>query len=222
MKQLIPQLTNKEILDLITENAWIASDHHFGHNNITKWEPLRGARAKELGYAHYEDMIVQQHNKLVKEDDIVILLGDYAFKGIPNYIKALNGIKILILGNHDRKGHQTYKDVNVVRGLLIDYGEYCVELHQDDGLFSGVIKYFDDKPVMLSHYSLFNDDEYDHQNELIPKRMKVLEDMYESFGCELNIHGHLHSKTSGFEDAKTVCLEHLDFKPVKIGSILND
>ena len=70
----------KDILELINENTWVCSDHHFGHNNILRFEPLRAQRAKELGYNHWEDMIVQEHNKLVKPEDTVILLGDYMFK----------------------------------------------------------------------------------------------------------------------------------------------
>lgn len=73
---------------LITENTFLASDHHFGHANITKFEPLRAQTAELYGYTNHEDMLIEWHNSVVKPDDVVLFLGDFAWK--TSQIKLLN------------------------------------------------------------------------------------------------------------------------------------
>ena len=49
--------------------------------------------------------LMAEHNKLVKPNDRVFMVGDVCFDKTPGYlpwIKGFNGIKTLIRGNHDR------------------------------------------------------------------------------------------------------------------------
>jgi len=83
---------------------FITSDLHFGHKNIMKFCPRTRERFLDV-----EDMAVQlilEWNAVVSAEDEVYILGDIAFLPADKAVailKQLNGSKILIEGNHDRK-----------------------------------------------------------------------------------------------------------------------
>ena len=83
---------------------WITSDLHFGHANIMKFCP-----ATRYGFADVADMrekMIAEWNHQVKQEDETFILGDFAFlptKDAIAILRRLNGAKILIEGNHDRK-----------------------------------------------------------------------------------------------------------------------
>lgn len=57
--------------------------------------------------------IIKNWNDTIKENDIIIHLGDFAFGDdncIKKLISKLNGTKILILGNHDKKSKNWFKN----------------------------------------------------------------------------------------------------------------
>lgn len=76
---------------------------HFGHANIMKFCP------NTRKYKDVEDMnqsMIREWNENVSPGDVVYILGDFAF--LPSnkavaILNQLNGDKILIEGNHDRK-----------------------------------------------------------------------------------------------------------------------
>ena len=79
-------------------NIWFTSDWHFGHNKNFLYEPR--------GFTCVEDMneaIIERHNSVVDNCDIVYCLGDCLMgdseKNI-QYINALKGKIKIILGNH--------------------------------------------------------------------------------------------------------------------------
>lgn len=91
-------------------NTFIASDHHFYHRNIIKFEQLRRKFGTfengQLLVADTETMnqaIIDAHNAVVGAGDTTYFLGDFSWKPQKtNYLlNQLNGHKILILGNHD-------------------------------------------------------------------------------------------------------------------------
>lgn len=84
--------------------TYITSDLHFGHKNILKF--------CEKNRAHYEDVdtmnesMIAEWNEIVNAEDLVYILGDVAFLPAAEAVrilKRLQGRKILIEGNHDRK-----------------------------------------------------------------------------------------------------------------------
>jgi calcineurin-like phosphoesterase family protein len=212
----------KKILDLINGNTYVISDHHWGHKKINKYEPYRLEKAKELGYNDSEKMMIDLWNKTIKKDDIVLYLGDFCFSFNKKIVEQLNGRKFLILGNHDRPHQERDKLFEFVfRGLYIEYNDYCLELHNEDRRFSGLIKNINGKEILFSHYPMKYDDPYDNQKEHIVNHIKILSDFYDSFGCELNIHGHVHSNEKDLEEHINVSCEVLDFVPVKIGDLIS-
>lgn len=83
---------------------WITSDLHFGHANIMKFCPV--TRAGFTDVADMREKMIKEWNSNVAPEDETFILGDFAFlpaKDAVDILRRLNGTKILIKGNHDRK-----------------------------------------------------------------------------------------------------------------------
>lgn len=78
---------------------WICGDWHFCHDKDFIW--------KARGFNSVEEMneaIIKRHNARVTPEDTVYVLGDCALGNTAvaiEYIKQMNGHKVLIVGNHD-------------------------------------------------------------------------------------------------------------------------
>lgn len=81
-------------------SRFFISDTHFGHKNIIKYSGRP--------FYTYEDMdssLIKRWNKVVGDTDVVYHLGDVALGPSERWdhiLKALNGYKVLVVGNHDR------------------------------------------------------------------------------------------------------------------------
>jgi len=75
---------------------WFTSDTHYGHNSIIRYcnRPFKDS-------TEMDETLIAYWNKVVKVNDTVYHLGDFAFKPAPNYMQRLNGRVHLIRGNHD-------------------------------------------------------------------------------------------------------------------------
>ena len=81
------------------DKVWFTSDLHFWHKNICKYCNRPFDTVEEMNEA-----LVTNWNSVVKEDDIVFVLGDLGFCGydkLAPYIERLNGKKYIVQGNHD-------------------------------------------------------------------------------------------------------------------------
>jgi len=82
-------------------NFWFTSDTHFGHANIIKYAKRPFSSVQEM-----DRTLVQNWNELVRDDDHVYHLGDFACGTSPAYVgrilEQLSGRKHLVLGNHDK------------------------------------------------------------------------------------------------------------------------
>lgn len=91
---------------------YITADHHFNHENIIKYCKRPFKTTKEMN-----GVMIEKWNKKVGKDDLVIHLGDFGLgnkEKIKEIRKRLNGIIILIKGNHDK----AIKDFIVVRDSI--------------------------------------------------------------------------------------------------------
>jgi len=96
--------------------TWITSDLHFGHKNIMSFCPETRARFNN-DVVYMNNAMVEEWNAKVQPEDTVYILGDVAFMSGSDAGKTmhrLNGEKILVEGNHDRK---TLKDVTFFRAF---------------------------------------------------------------------------------------------------------
>ena len=84
--------------------TFITSDLHFGHKNIMKFCPQN--RGHYTDTDHMREEMIRMWNDRVEPEDLVYILGDVAFLPAADAVKImhrLNGRKILVEGNHDRK-----------------------------------------------------------------------------------------------------------------------
>lgn len=100
-------------------NIWFSSDTHFGHDRDFIW----GARGFK-NVTEMNEQIVKNWNSVVKEDDIVYLLGDIMLgdgSGL-KYLKQLNGTIYIALGNHDTNSRaELYKECHNVADVQMGY-----------------------------------------------------------------------------------------------------
>ena len=98
-------------------NIYGLSDSHFLHDNILKFTyDKEKTLLLRPEFASIEDMDNKMRslwNHTIRPEDIVIHIGDLVWtKGsserIKELIKSLNGRKILVRGNHDRKSYSWY------------------------------------------------------------------------------------------------------------------
>lgn len=90
-------------------------DLHFGH----KW------MAEHRGFPdvfEHDEHIIDQWNKIVKKKDLTYIVGDVTMESADHYYRldALNGRKIVVLGNHDMPAHvpELLKYVEKVAGMV--------------------------------------------------------------------------------------------------------
>lgn len=101
--------------------TFVISDRHFFHENILKF---CGASRPFSSVEEMNQKLIDDHNSVVGVKDIVYDLGDFAYHGkkhqIQDAFSKLNGIKRLIVGNHDHSvtrklpwdSIDTYKEIN--------------------------------------------------------------------------------------------------------------
>ncbi len=84
-------------------------DTHFHHNNIIKYcnRPFNSIEKMN-------ETLINNWNNVITNDDTIYHLGDFCLSSdeeIKNIYNKLNGNKILIRGNHDRKPVKFYEDI---------------------------------------------------------------------------------------------------------------
>lgn len=81
--------------------VFYTADLHFGHANIIALDQRPFESIDEM-----DEELVRRWNKKVREDDTVYFLGDFCFRSKKQpweYAERLNGKKVLIVGNHEKK-----------------------------------------------------------------------------------------------------------------------
>lgn len=88
---------------------YFISDTHFNHRNIIKYADRPFNDITEMN-----NTLINNWNSIIKEDDIVYHLGDFALtcdEKLKELYSYLNGTIILIRGNHDGKSVKYYEDI---------------------------------------------------------------------------------------------------------------
>lgn len=109
-------------------NIFFASDHHFHHQNILTFKRDDGTPLRDFhDIDHMNEVIVQQHNIVVRPNDKVYFLGDVVMSKKAytlEILRRMNGEKVLIKGNHDQCKPEAY----------LEYFKDIRGSHQFDGL----------------------------------------------------------------------------------------
>lgn len=97
--------------------VYTIADLHFGHTNLIIH---RGFNSVE----EHDNLIISNWNKIITKRDVVYILGDICMEKdlYSQYLPKLNGIKNVVLGNHDMPQHMPslMRYVNKVMGVY-DY-----------------------------------------------------------------------------------------------------
>ena len=87
---------------------YFIADTHFGHDAIIRYENRPFKDTKEQ-----EDCLIKNWNEVVKPEDTVYVLGDFGMsdseKETVRLCRLLNGNKILVMGNHDTREPEWYR-----------------------------------------------------------------------------------------------------------------
>lgn len=101
----------------MTNRVFVIADTHFGHKNVIEFE--KEARPFATIEEH-DDELVRRWNDTVKKNDTVWHLGDVLFgRAAFDTLRRLNGVKKLVLGNHDHYPTADYLEhFNAVYGCV--------------------------------------------------------------------------------------------------------
>lgn len=206
------------LTEQINLSTWIVSDTHFGHNRVLEYEPSRLEAMQSGGYRNQDEWLIHNWNSTVAENDLVLHLGDFAFRK-ESVIERLSGRIILLVGNHDVRSipwFREYQSNNPDRFALI---EGIAEQTEPYGV-SGLICEIRGKKLFFSHYPLVSEDPYTRGKA--KESRDVMAKIFKRERCDLSIHGHLHSKDD-FTDKQreiNVSIERIGFKPVRLQDLL--
>jgi len=210
-----------DISKLINENTYLISDTHFCDHRMIKYEACRIDFANSNNVDDIDNAMIKAWNETIKEDDVVLHLGDYAFRNIERITELLNGIKILLRGNHDKQSADTY----ILRGFnyVIETPHYEInnkvykDINNQDRYKACYIKEINNKKIFFSHFPLFGKD---YKDPKFPNMKDDLEEIYNNFNCDINMHGHTHSNNLENSLNINVCVENINFRPIQIKELL--
>lgn len=92
----------------MNKKVFFIADTHFGHKNIIHYENRPFKDVNEM-----DEKMITNWNEIVSPEDEVFVLGDfsaYDFGKSSEICKNLNGYKTLIMGNHDEKEPEFYRN----------------------------------------------------------------------------------------------------------------
>jgi len=112
---------------------FFTADQHFGHKNIAKYTERPWKEVNEM-----DRQLIFNHNQVVKEEDTVYHIGDFAWGTasykIENILSRMNGTHHLILGNHDLLRPFTYVNcgfTSVHTSLTLTFDDVLLVLAHD-------------------------------------------------------------------------------------------
>ena len=90
------------------------SDLHIGHFNVISYTNRPFSTVEEMN-----ETLVANWNERVSPADTVYVLGDFSLslKAVEDYLPRLNGIKVLLIGNHDQPYKKPAKFCPIYREL---------------------------------------------------------------------------------------------------------
>lgn len=173
------------------KNVYLISDLHFGHENILDYED-RKSKMNITTIQEHDEKLIENWNSIVKDKDLVFILGDISFTNAlktNELLSRLKGDKVLIIGNHD---YQLLNNKDFNKDLFLeiaDYKEIC----------------YKKQIICLMHYPIYS-----------------FKNMYMKSKPWLHFYGHVHSKyRNKLIHSYNVGVDVNNYKPVRIESAIN-
>lgn len=168
---------------------FFTSDQHFAHINIMKYEKDNRVDLNGNSFNSIDDMdyyIIDRWNEKITPEDTVYLLGDTSFKEqvIRNYLHSLNGNIELVCGNHDPYFKNFfYGSAGLVNDVIYRAKNAGFNnIHKKINLnIEGLGR------VKMSHFPFISKNENPEYSRYLDLRPK-------DDGCDILLHGHVHSK----------------------------
>ena len=149
----------------IQNNSWAISDTHFGHDNVIIYDKRPFKTGEEM-----DEAMIKNWNSVVKPNDTIYHLGDFAFlheSMICKILDRLNGNKILITGNHDK---QMKKDcVRKYFKIITPY----LEVYQNKQLIC--MFHYPQARWNKSHRGSFHIHGHEHGNYVYPEESRAMD-----------------------------------------------
>ena len=153
--------------------VFTSSDHHFYHRNIIKYCERPFDFNDENCVIDNAKLMIERHNKIVSDDDFIILVGDLSasLRGREEHfteiLKMLKGKKILVRGNHDHQTDEFYKNA----GFIAVFNDILI------------------KEYYICHYPCFD------EGQTRGKEIQYIQKVKANPQIKTIIHGHIHNKT---------------------------
>lgn len=128
-------------------NTWLIADTHFFHTNIGEY------CSRPEGW---QDLIIENWNRLIRPGDVVLHLGDLALgkkENLESLIPLLNGELFLVRGNHDQRSITFYTDL----GIILVKDPYPMS-------FAGLHLVFSHRPIVPLPQGMINLHGHIHNN----------------------------------------------------------
>lgn len=172
------------------KHIWVTSDTHFNHANIIKYCNRPFSSVEEMN-----ETIIANWNKVVRWDDTVYHLGDFALGDkslIPNIFRRLPGRINVIMGNHDN--FNIMEKIGNEDRLIV-------------GLFWEEIIKVGKKTIIMNHFPFGS-----------------LPDPNSNYPI-IQLHGHVHSTPDKpwncFDNQYDVGVDNNNFTPVNLAELLD-
>ncbi|RDU63565.1 hypothetical protein CQA53_08330 [Helicobacter didelphidarum] len=210
----------------ITPDTFIISDTHFGDKLAIKKYPIRALTLTNSHYKNFDDLSVGHWNEVVKPNDEILHLGDLFF-GNSDILNKLNGHKMLILGNNDIGRCENLEQWEIIRKIkfqLEEKDEFKKAMKKKWGAelknpyVTGLITEVSNIRIMFSHFPVGER----KKNDKYYKARDIIDYAFNLAKCEINIHGHIHVRSSIQEFCCNASTEQQNFRPKKLREILYD
>lgn len=210
---------------LITLDTFIISDTHFGHKMVLKKEPSRLIALHNTHFKNFDDLSVSLWNQTIQPHDSVLHLGDLFFDDGHTILPRLHGKKTLILGNNDIGKCHNLEDWKIIKKIKYKIPQKTeikkiMKKKWGDDLknpyATGLIIDVNNIRIMFSHFPVGER----KKNDKYHKARDIIDYAYSVAQCEINIHGHIHSRNSLQDYCFNASTERLQFRPKKLRDIL--
>lgn len=171
------------------------ADLHFGHKNMA----IKRGFKDEF---EHDEHIIEKWNSVVHKKDTTYILGDVTMESTKWYFRldALNGRKIVVLGNHDMRNHvqELLKYVDQVAGMIMYKNK------DSEKIF---LTHCPVHPMELGYRIKYNIHGHIHENTITRDVMKD------------SIFGRIPSSEY---DPRYICVscEHVDYTPKLLSEII--
>ena len=196
---------------------FFTSDTHYEHARILELCPNRPYKSvDEMNAA-----LVDNHNLTVAKNDLVFFLGDFVMGlksvNLPKITSQLNGIKVLVLGNHDAKFKHTQMYLDAGFFTVYEHSVYLSDFFLQHEIDDPIV---DATPqLLLCHYPAIVDSGHHlHEDNYVNRRPDLNKLRENTF----ILHGHTHSlKSVTGSNQIHVGVDSWGMKPVNLDQIID-